>query len=256
MMKPLSGKARLAIMRMSLKFQGTPLIDTNRNNQYRNAEPSSSSLSSSPFSSSSSPLKLSSPLSSALPVSTNNVPFVSHDVADVILALEGFQPGDIWGLSKRLSIHAARRATATATATVTVTVNASAGSSGRTSLNTGTGSGRVHGSRNGNLFTTYDDIVEVAKEHSPSNPTSSSSSSSSSSIAPTTWKDIGGLHSAKQAIIDVIQLPIIFRKLFQLSPIRMPRAVLLYGPPGCGKTVLAQAAANECGLAFISVRGT
>ena len=251
MMKPLSGKARLAIMQMSLKFQGTPLIDTKRNNQYRNAEPSS-------FSSSSSPLKSSSPLSSALPVSTSNVSFGSHDVADVILALEGFQPGDIWGLSKRLSVHAARRATATATVNTSASAPAfsSADSTVRTSLNTGSGSGRIPGSRNGNLFTTYDDIVEVAKEHSPSNSTSSSSSSSSSSIAPTTWRDIGGLHSAKQAIIDVIQLPIIFRKLFQLSPIRMPRAVLLYGPPGCGKTVLAQAAANECGLAFISVRGT
>jgi peroxin-1 len=35
----------------------------------------------------------------------------------------------------------------------------------------------------------------------------------------------------------------------------MPRAILLYGPPGCGKTILAQAAASECGLAFISIRG-
>ena len=117
MMKPLSGKARLAIMQMSLKFQGTPLIDTNRNNQYRNAELSSS------FSSSSSPLKLNnSPHSSAIPVSTNNAPIVSHDVADVILALEGFQPGDIWGLSKRLSVLAARRATATATTTLQVAI--------------------------------------------------------------------------------------------------------------------------------------
>ena len=138
-------------------------------------------------------------------------------------------------------MHAARRTTHSTTASATAHA--------RTSGNTV--DGRTSGHCIGKLYTTYDDIIEVAKEHSPSN----SSTSSSSSMAPTTWKDIGGLHSAKQAIIDVIQLPIIFRKLFQLSPIRMPRAVLLYGPPGCGKTVLAQAAANECGLAFISVRG-
>jgi peroxin-1 len=229
-MKPLNGKARLAILQMSLKFYGAPL----------SLSPSSSSTSSSSSSSSSSPFALS-PQPSVASVSTHYVPSVGHDVADVILALEGYQPGDIWGLSKRLSVHAARRTTHSTTGSATAHA--------RTSMNTV--DGRTSGHGIGKLYTTYDDIIEVAKEHSPSN----SSSSSSSSMAPTTWKDIGGLHSAKQAIIDVIQLPIIFRKLFQLSPIRMPRAVLLYGPPGCGKTVLAQAAANECGLAFISVRG-
>lgn len=224
-MKPLNGKARLAILQMSLKFYGAPL--------------SSSSSSSSSLSSSSSPFALS-PQPSAASLSTHNVPPVRHDVADAILALEGYQPGDIWGLSKRLSVHASRRRSLTAAASATA--HARTGGS--------TVDGRTSGHGIGKLYTTYDDVIEVAKEHSPSN-----SSSSSSSMAPTTWKDIGGLHSAKQAIIDVIQLPIIFRKLFQLSPIRLPRAVLLYGPPGCGKTVLAQAAANECGLAFISVRG-
>ena len=99
------------------------------------------------------------------------------------------------------------------------------------------------------LYCTPNEVLASARTCTPS---SSSSASSSASIR---WCDIGGLHSAKQTITDVFLLPVIFRRMFQLSPIRMPRAVLLYGPPGCGKTVLAQAAATECGLAFISIRG-
>ena len=153
-----------------------------------------------------------------------------QDFSAVAAATEGLQPGDIWKLCKRLSLYAARRDTGTE--------NVNRRSQWRSSSV---------------LYTTAEEVVSMAKEHPPSSSSSSSSSSASSSTV--SWQHIGGLNAAKTAITDIFQLPVIFRRLFQLSPIRMPRAMLLYGPPGCGKTILAQAAANECGLAFISVRG-
>jgi SpoVK/Ycf46/Vps4 family AAA+-type ATPase len=111
----------------------------------------------------------------------------------------------------------------------------------------------INKNKKGNtMYTSFEVAILSSKEFSHS---SSYRQVGVSPGACVNWMDISGLHKAKQAIIDVIQLPVIYRKLFQLSPIRMPRAILLYGPPGCGKTILAQAAASECGLAFISIRG-
>ena len=158
-----------------------------------------------------------------------------QDFSAVAAATEGLQPGDIWKLCKRLSLYAARRGRGTGRGIEDVNRRSQCRSSSV-------------------LYTTAEEVVSMAKEHPPSSSSSSSSSSSASS-STVSWQHIGGLNAAKTAITDIFQLPVIFRRLFQLSPIRMPRAMLLYGPPGCGKTILAQAAANECGLAFISVRG-
>jgi peroxin-1 len=69
------------------------------------------------------------------------------------------------------------------------------------------------------------------------------------------WGDIGGLHDVKAEVCDIMQTPVRFRRLFEKTPMRLPTGVLLYGPPGCGKTLLAGAVAKECGLNFISVKG-
>lgn len=167
--------------------------------------------------------------------------------ADISLATEGFEPGDIWGLAKRLAVQAARRG-GNNPLFLLGGLGGEESKGGHASVGE---AGDVGGAGGSVLYTTHTEALSAAKDFS------SKFSSSSTSSAPSTvcWSDIGGLHSAKVAITDVFQLPVIFRKLFRLSPIRMPRAILLYGPPGCGKTILAQAAANECGLAFISVRG-
>jgi len=66
------------------------------------------------------------------------------------------------------------------------------------------------------------------------------------------WEDIAGLENCKQALREAIVLPIIKPELF--TGARKPwSGILLYGPPGCGKTLLAKAAATECKATFFSV---
>ena len=69
------------------------------------------------------------------------------------------------------------------------------------------------------------------------------------------WSDVGGLASVKGVLRDTLQLPTQFAELFDRAPLRLASGVLLYGPPGCGKTLLAGAVAHECGLNFVSVKG-
>ncbi|RKP37956.1 P-loop containing nucleoside triphosphate hydrolase protein, partial [Dimargaris cristalligena] len=69
------------------------------------------------------------------------------------------------------------------------------------------------------------------------------------------WKDIGGLWETKQALIETLELPAKFAKIFDKCPLRLRSGILLYGYPGCGKTLLASAVAKECGLNFIYVKG-
>lgn len=65
------------------------------------------------------------------------------------------------------------------------------------------------------------------------------------------WKDIAGLKTAKTAIEDAIILPLRRTDLFKGMPTW--KGILLYGPPGCGKTLLAKAAASECDATFFNV---
>ena len=69
------------------------------------------------------------------------------------------------------------------------------------------------------------------------------------------WKDVGGLSYAKKVLEDNIITSINNPSKFSKMGIRPPKGVLLYGPPGCGKTLLARALAAECGTNMILVRG-
>lgn len=60
---------------------------------------------------------------------------------------------------------------------------------------------------------------------------------------------------AKAALRELVELPLAHGHLLDAYGLPPPRGALLYGPPGCGKTLLAKAAANECGANFLSIRG-
>ncbi|KAJ8273320.1 hypothetical protein GJAV_G00100240 [Gymnothorax javanicus] len=66
---------------------------------------------------------------------------------------------------------------------------------------------------------------------------------------------VGGLHEARQLLMDTILLPAKYPTLFANLPIRQCSGVLLYGAPGTGKTLLAGAVAKESGMNFISIKG-
>ncbi|XP_044729985.1 peroxisome biogenesis factor 1 [Chrysoperla carnea] len=69
------------------------------------------------------------------------------------------------------------------------------------------------------------------------------------------WDEIGGLHSAKEALIETIQWPNLYPEIFSTCPIRLQTGILIYGHPGTGKTILAGAAAQYFGLRLISIKG-
>ncbi len=68
-----------------------------------------------------------------------------------------------------------------------------------------------------------------------------------------TWEDIGGLKEVIEEIQEVVELPITCPELFRKVGIKPHKGILLYGPPGCGKTLLAKAVANSTNSTFIEV---
>lgn len=71
----------------------------------------------------------------------------------------------------------------------------------------------------------------------------------------TTFASIGGLQETRRVLLETLQYPTKYAPIFAQCPLRLRSGLLLYGYPGCGKTLLASAVAGECGLNFISVKG-
>ncbi len=69
------------------------------------------------------------------------------------------------------------------------------------------------------------------------------------------WKDVGGLEYVKRELRETIQYPVNHPEKYLKFGQNPSKGVLLYGPPGCGKTLLAKAVATECNANFISVKG-
>ena len=74
-------------------------------------------------------------------------------------------------------------------------------------------------------------------------------------ISEVHWDDVGGLHETKQQLIQAVEWPLKHPDLFAQAAVKPPRGILLTGPPGCGKTLLAKAVAHETEVNFISVKG-
>lgn len=74
-------------------------------------------------------------------------------------------------------------------------------------------------------------------------------------VPTVTWEDIGGLENVKRELQELVQYPVEHPEKFLKFGMTPSRGVLFYGPPGCGKTLLAKAIANECQANFISIKG-
>ncbi len=74
-------------------------------------------------------------------------------------------------------------------------------------------------------------------------------------VSETSWDDIGGLEKTKALLTEGVEWPLRFPELYSNAKIEPPRGVLLSGPPGSGKTLLARALANQCDASFISIKG-
>jgi len=69
------------------------------------------------------------------------------------------------------------------------------------------------------------------------------------------WEDVGGLEDVKRELHETVQYPVEHADKYIKFGMSPSKGVLFYGPPGCGKTLLAKAIANECGANFISIKG-
>ncbi len=69
------------------------------------------------------------------------------------------------------------------------------------------------------------------------------------------YEDVGGLDSQIEQITDAVELPFMHRELFEEHQLPAPKGILLYGPPGCGKTLIAKAVANSLSKKVSEVTG-
>ncbi|XP_061690730.1 ATPase family gene 2 protein homolog A [Syngnathoides biaculeatus] len=69
------------------------------------------------------------------------------------------------------------------------------------------------------------------------------------------WADVGGMEDVKLKLKQAVEWPLRHPEAFTRMGIQPPKGVLLYGPPGCSKTMIAKALANESGLNFLAIKG-
>jgi transitional endoplasmic reticulum ATPase len=74
-------------------------------------------------------------------------------------------------------------------------------------------------------------------------------------VSETTWDDIGGLERPKELLTEGVEWPLRYPEVYTNAKVEPPRGVLLAGPPGSGKTLIARALANQCEANFISIKG-
>ena len=74
-------------------------------------------------------------------------------------------------------------------------------------------------------------------------------------VANVKWSDIGGYESTRKSLKQIVEWPLKYPKEMEKLKLSPPNGVLLYGPPGCSKTMVAKALATESGLNFVSIKG-
>jgi len=108
----------------------------------------------------------------------------------------------------------------------------------------------LHVSELGALLVTSEDFIQATKIVQPT------AKREGFATAPgVSWADIGALSAVREELSLSVLEPINYPERFEALGLPLPAGILLYGPPGCGKTLLAKAVANESGTNFISVKG-
>lgn len=69
------------------------------------------------------------------------------------------------------------------------------------------------------------------------------------------WEDVGGQREVKSQLMEAVEWPQVNQNALKRIGTRPPSGVLLYGPPGCSKTLIARAVASKAGLNFLAVKG-
>ena len=100
------------------------------------------------------------------------------------------------------------------------------------------------------LVVTFDDFMDAFREVEPSGMREAFIE-----VPNVKWDDIGGLESTKKELKEAVELPLKNPEVFRRLGIEAPRGILLHGPPGCEKTLLAKAVATESEANFIAIRG-
>ena len=97
---------------------------------------------------------------------------------------------------------------------------------------------------------TMDNFLDAVREVEPS-----AMREVFSEVADVTWDQVGGMEVAKAALREAVEWPLLYAPVLAHVGAKPPKGILLDGPPGSGKTLLAKAVANESGVNFISVKG-
>ena len=100
------------------------------------------------------------------------------------------------------------------------------------------------------LEVTMDDCLEALKEVEPS-----AIREVFTEVPDVRWDDIGGLEEVKRLLVETVEWPLKYGKLFQHAKTTPPKGILLHGTPGTGKTLVGKAVATESEVNFISVKG-
>lgn len=160
---------------------------------------------------------------------------------------EGYLPADLVDLVDRAIYRAAVRMTSGEQQKPDL--DAPAIANGR-HINGGTGRAYSHG-HSSRLLLTLQDFTSAQENFTPLSLRSLSLSSSGS----VSWSSIGGLQETRRVLRETLEFPSRYAQIFASCPLRLRSGLLLYGYPGCGKTMLASAVAKECGANFVSVKG-
>lgn len=185
------------------------------------------------------------------------------DFADLANRTPGFTAADCCAVATGAVMHAVTRAVAQAEDLVLAALKApprSDGATGVADVEAGRPGGQKSAGDAGIVLTddelmeavqvTTDDIAGALVEVEPS---------ALRAVAPEvprlTWADISGLQDVKQTLRELVEWPLLHGVRMARYGLAPPSGALLYGPPGCGKTLLARAAASSVGANFIAVSG-